>query len=479
MVDLTPSEERAPEQGRELPDADELREVLAEAAASARMPDNTTSLERIVQVADDTPPAVLAEAIADLTTDDLRTVLAALGTEWSAEVMSELDPDIAAGVLQQLPQSEAADLLEEMDPDDAADVVGELRDDNAPAAEQLLLEMTAEEQADVRQLLAYPDDSAGGIMTTDFLAVPAAATVEEAVRLLRAPAEDELPSEASSYVYVTETDDTLLGVVPWHRLVRAGGRVLVRDLMAHYSIFVRASDDQETAARIVHDNRLLAVPVVDENGKLLGIVTADDVTDVLEEEATEDIERLGGSEPLDIAYLRAGPLTLARKRVGWLLLLFVGATYTATVLNMFEEQLERVVALTFFIPLLIGTGGNVGSQTVMTVIRAMAVGEVEFRDLFRVWRKELGTSLILGGVLAIAAFVRAWLLDVTYDIALAVAITAAVIVVWAATVASILPLVLRQLRVDPAVVSAPLITTLVDGTGLFLYLMIARWLLGL
>jgi magnesium transporter len=457
-------------------DADRVREALEAAIESSPVGGGSG---RITAIADHAMPSVLAEAIADLETDELRTVISALGSERAADVVAEMDPDEAVDVLQQLTQAEAADLLEEMDPDDAADVFQELREEDAPAAERLLAEMEADEAEDVRQLLQYPDDSAGGIMTTDFVAVPAASTVERAVQMLRAPAEDELPPESSSYLYVTEDGGRLVGIVPWHRLVRAGTGVAIRALMEPQTVTVQATADQEAVARVVHEHRLLSVPVVDEQHRLVGIVTADDVADVVEEETTEDIERLGGSEPLEQPYLRAGPLTLARKRAVWLLLLFLGATYTGTVLSHFEQELEEAVALAFFIPLLIGTGGNVGSQTVMTVIRAMSVGEVEFRDIFRVWRKEASTALLLGMLMAAAGAARAWLLGVEFNMIITVAATAAVIVVWSATIAAILPLILRRLRVDPAVVSAPLITTLVDGTGLFLYFEIARRLLGL
>ena len=476
--------------GDDDPDAGEVREALeaaveaAEAAGAgeairAGEAEGAEHLTAITTIADETPPAVLAEAIADLDSDELRTVLAALGSERSADVVSELDPDEAVDVLQQLPHGDAADVLEEMDPDEAADVIGELRDEDAPAAERLLAAMEADEAADVRSLLAYPEDTAGGIMTTDYVAVPAAATVQEAVALLRAPSEDELPPESASYLYVTDDEGRLVGVVPWHRLVRAGERVAVSALLEPQMVTVPVTADQEAVAQVFRERRLLSVPVVDLESRLVGIVTADDVADVLEEETTEDIERLGGSEPLEVAYLRAGPLMLARKRVLWLLLMFVAEAYTGTVVRAFQEELSQVVALTFFIPLLIGTGGNTGSQTVTTVIRAMAVGEVEFRDLFRVWLKEVTTGLILGAVMAVAALVRAYTLGVETEIGIAVAVSAGVIVVWAATVAAILPLLLRRLRVDPAVVSAPMITTVVDGTGLLLYFEIARYLLKL
>jgi magnesium transporter len=203
------------------------------------------------------------------------------------------------------------------------------------------------------------------------------------------------------------------------------------------------------------------------------------VSDVLQEEATEDIQHLGGSQPLDVPYPRASVWLLARKRVGWLLLLFAAEAYTGTVLRAFEQELEAAVALTFFIPLLIGTGGNVGSQVVTTIIRAQALGEVRFADMWRVLWKEWRVALLLSSAMVIATFLRAWMLGVDVDIRLTVAVAVSLIVMWAATVGAVLPLILRRLRVDPAVVSAPFITTLVDGTGLVLYFEIARYLLKL
>jgi magnesium transporter len=452
-----------------------IRESLLEAVREG----GAGGVGRIRHLAERVPPATLAEAIGSLPAEPLRQILVAVGPDRLAEVVAALDPAAAVDVLLRLTRPEAADVLDAMDPDDAADVVGELRDEDAPAAEQLLQEMERDEAADVRQLLSYPEDTAGGIMTTDFISVRVSDTVESAVRRLRAPGGDEVPVESASYVYVTEADGRLAGVVPWHRLVRAGARVPLHALLEPHTISVPATADQETVARVVLDHRLLAVPVVDDRGRVLGIVTADDVADVLEEETTEDIERLGGSQPLEEPYLRAGPFRLARKRVVWLLLLFLGAGYTGTVLQHFEADLASTVALAFFIPLLIGTGGNVGSQTVMTVIRALAIGEVGFRDLFRVWLKEATVGIVLGLVMGAATFGRAILLGVGPDVGVAVAVAAGVIVLWAATVAAILPLILHRLRIDPAVVSAPLITTLVDGTGLFLYLQTARFLLQL
>jgi magnesium transporter len=242
---------------------------------------------------------------------------------------------------------------------------------------------------------------------------------------------------------------------------------------------VLATADQEEVARLFRGTRFLALPVVDDQDRLLGIVTVDDVQDVIAEEAAEDMERLGGSQPLDDPYLRAGVFQIVRKRVVWLLLLFAAEAYTGSVLRAFGDELQAVVALAFFIPLLIGTGGNVGSQTITTIIRAMGADEVRWDDLGRVFWKELRVSAVLGTVMATTALARAWTLAVPLRVGTVVALAACAIVLWAGMVAAVLPLVLRRLRIDPAVVSAPMITTLVDGTGLVIYFELARYVLAL
>jgi magnesium transporter len=388
-------------------------------------------------------------------------------------LLEELPPVEAARILRTLAEPEAAALLEEMDPDDAADVLENLP---SPAMDQILVRMRAEDAAEIRGLAAYPPDSAGGIMTPAFVAVAADATSDQAISAIRRLVDE---AETVNYVYVVDAERHLLGVLSLYRLLLSPGETPVSELMAPTTVRVRASADQEAAARLLTDRNLLAIPVVDDDDHLLGIITEDDVADVLQAEATEDIERLGGSQPLNLPYRLASVPLLVRKRVIWLLLLFVAAGYTGTVLQNFQGELTDVVALSFFIPLLIGTGGNIGSQTVTLIVRAMALNEVAMRDIAWIVFKEMRVALVLGGVMAVAAFVRAELLGVSADIGVVVALTIIAICVWAATVAAALPLVLRRLRVDPAVVSAPLITTVVDGTGLIIYFEIARLVLGL
>lgn len=418
-------------------------------------------------------PHDLAEVLFDLNATELAHLFQRFGDEDLAELVAELDPHDAARLILKLTGPQAADVLEEMPPDDAADVVEEL---SASEAAAILREMEPDEARELQALLAYPEGSAGHLMTPKYVSVSPDLTAEEALAVLRRVAEEV---ETIHYVYVTARETRrLLAVLSLYTLFFSKPQVPVREIMNRDVAKVRAEAPQEEAARLLNQYRFFALPVVDADDRLLGIITADDAAAVLREEATEDIERLGGAQPLDQPYLTASPFTLARRRIGWLFLLFVASAYTGTVLRHFGDELQRVVALTFFIPLLIGTGGNIGSQTVTTVIRAMALGEVRFRDAFRVWLKEIGTAVLLAAVLALATFVRAWTLGVTPTIGLAVALTAFAIVVWAATVAALLPLALQRLRVDPAVVSAPLITTLVDGTGLVIYFEIARRILA-
>jgi magnesium transporter len=418
-----------------------------------------------------------ADERANLTTlppAELALVLARLTDEALADLLADLDPFDAARLIGTLSRAQAADVLEEMDPDDAADVVGELE---ANEAEAILDEMEPADASELRGLLAHPPESAAGIMTPAFVAVSPFLTVDEALAQLGRVAE---AAETIYYVYVTDpTTGRLLGVLSLRNLVLSPRWKLVSQLMDTSVTRVRADADREEAARLLDKHNYLALPVVDADNRLLGIITADDAAEVLLDEAGEDMERLGGSEPLEEPYLRASIGHLYRKRVIWLLVLFVAEAYTGTVLRHFESTLSEMVSLAFFVPLLIGTGGNVGSQTVTTLVRAMGVGEVDVHDLPRIVRRELIVGGLLGLTMGAATYLRAWTLGVGLEIGPVVAVTALFVVVWAALVAGILPLLLHRLRIDPAVVSAPLITTLVDGTGLFIYFTIARLMLGL
>jgi magnesium transporter len=416
-------------------------------------------------------PAEWADLVPQLEPNEVAVLIQWLPDEEIAAILEELAPVEAARILRSLSANEAGQLLGTMDPDDAADVVDVLP---PAAADEILVRMSPAEAAEIRGLSAYAPDTAGGIMTPAYVAVSKDATSAAAIAAIRRLVDE---AETVNYVYVVDPERHLLGVLSLYRLLLSPDDTPVVKLMAPSTVRVRASADQETAARILTDRNLLAVPVVDDDDHLIGIITEDDVADVIEAEATEDIERLGGSQPLNLPYRLASVPLLVRKRVGWLLLLFVAEAYTGTVLRNFQDELATVVALSFFIPLLIGTGGNIGSQTVTLVVRAMALNEVSMRDIAWLAFKEMRVGLILGLIMAVVAFGRAQLLGVGSDIGVVVSLTILAICLWSATVAAVLPLTLRRLGIDPAVVSAPLITTLVDGTGLIIYFEIARLVL--
>ena len=418
-------------------------------------------------------PADWAQLIPQIDANEVAVLLQWLPDNEIPEIFEELDPAVAASILRTLSENEAAAVLGGMDPDDAVDVVDQLPDEDV---DQILVRMKAEDAAEIRALAGHEPDSAGGLMTPEFVAVSRDARASEAMAAIRRLVDE---AETVSYVYVVDGERHLLGVLSLYRLMLSPADTPVMELMAPTTVRVHASADRETAARLLTDLNLLAIPVVDDDDHLLGIITEDDVADVIEAEATEDIERLGGSQPLEVPYRVASVPLLFRKRIGWLLLLFVAEAYTGTVLRDFQDELAAVVSLSFFIPLLIGTGGNVGSQTVTLIVRAMALGEVSLRDVGWIVFKEVRVGLLMGAVMAAVAFGRAWILGVGVDVGLVVSVTILAICLWSATVAAVLPLALRRVRIDPAVVSAPLITTLVDGTGLVIYFSIARILLKL
>ena len=280
-------------------------------------------------------------------------------------------------------------------------------------------------------------------------------------------------------VYAVDRSGRLVGMIGMRQLLMQEPAALLGDVVDPETVFVSVGADQEEAARLMSRYDLASLPVIDTQGVLVGIITVDDVIDVLEEEATEDFQRFGGGEPLDRPYLESGILGVVRKRAGWLLLLFITETLTGSVLRHFEEEMAAVVSLAFFIPLLIGTGGNAGSQTTSTIIRALAVEDLDKRGLWRPLFHEFAVGLVLGSLMGIVAYGRAMLWGTGQPVALTVAIAIAVIVIWANVLGSVLPILAQRLKIDPTVVSGPAMSTLVDATGLFIYFTIAGAILAL
>jgi magnesium transporter len=313
-------------------------------------------------------------------------------------------------------------------------------------------------------------------MTTAYIALWRRMTASQAIATIRAWHPEE---ETIYYLFVTDRLKRLVGVVNLRQLIVAEPSTLIADIMNTDVIHVSADTDQEDCADLIQRYDLIALPVVDDNKHLLGIITIDDLVDVIQSEATEDIQRMAGTEPLDRAYLDTGIFTITRKRIGWLLILFFTATLTGWVMDQYQAILQTVVALAIFIPMLIGTGGNAGSQTTATIIRALAIGDVDWGDVFRVFFHELGVGLVLGLGMGVLAYFLAsfWISDT--QIALAVGASILAIVVWSTSAGSILPMIATRIKIDPTVVSGPVMSTIVDATGLLIYFNVARLILGL
>ncbi|MFB3237261.1 magnesium transporter [Aeromonas salmonicida] len=415
-------------------------------------------------------PVQRADQLLTLRPEELNCIFDTLPTEQGAALLSSLSADVAGRLLLRLHASLIGVLQGAIPRRDMLDILRRL---GSSERTMLLSRFPEPAQSTFYSLLDWPPESVGANMRHEFLAISDQQTVGSAKQLIHDAWDN---AQLFQNLYVVNAEHRLLGSIALKSLLIADPQLPVSDLMDRDTVRINARADQEMAARLLIDRDISTLPV-EEKGKLVGIFHVDDAADILELESTEDAEMQGGSSPLDTPYLQATPWQLWRKRVGWLLILFVAEAYTGTVLRAFEEQLEAAIALAFFIPLLIGTGGNSGTQITTTIVRAMAVGEVSLKNLGSVLKKELSTGLLISAAIAVAAWIRAWSLGVGPEIGMVVTLTIIAIVLWSATVASIIPMVLRRFRIDPAVVSAPFIATLVDGTGLIIYFEMAKWLL--
>ncbi len=413
-------------------------------------------------------PAERVDGFSLLDREDADDFFHSLSTHAQAQILEGLHGAERRLWLRSLPPDDAADLLQEVEP--------ELRN-------QLLTQLDDTTRHEVSALLAYGEDAAGGLMSPRFARVRPDLTADEAIRYLRRQARDHL--ETIYYVYVLDAAQRLLGVVSFRQLFAAPPDRPVRELMEDRVISVPEDMDQEAVARLFARHDLLALPVVDAEGRMKGIVTFDDIVDVVQEEATEDTHKLGGMEALDVPYLQTHFLPMIKKRAVWLAVLFLGEMLTASAMGHFEAEIARAVVLALFVPLIISSGGNSGSQASTLVIRAMALGEVRLRDWWRIVRRELAAGLTLGLILATIGLVRigVWqALFQTYGehwvlVAATVSLSLVGVVAWGTLSGAMLPFVLRRFGADPASASAPFVATLVDVSGLVIYFSLARLLL--
>jgi magnesium transporter len=391
-----------------------------------------------------------------------------------------LAPTGQAELVLGLPPGEARLWFRFLEPDDAADVVQAAPDERRS---ELLGHLDERTRREVTALLAYAEDDAGGLMNPRYARLRPEMKVDEAISYLRMQARERLA--AIYYVYVLDAEQHLLGVVPFRDLFAAASDRTVREIMRPVKVAAREDMDQEDVGRLFKEHGFLAIPVVDGENRMKGIVTVDDIVHVVEEEATEDIQKLGGVETLGEPYLQVTILRMIRKRAGWLTALFLSEMLTATAMSYFEEEIARAVVLALFVPLIISSGGNSGSQATTLVIRAMALGEVRLRDWWKVLTREATTGLCLGLILGSIGLARILLWQGAFHmygehylpIAFTVATSLVGVVMWGTLSGSALPFVLRSIGFDPASASAPFVATLVDVTGLIIYFMTAKMIL--
>ncbi|HEX6632136.1 MAG TPA: magnesium transporter [Gemmatimonadaceae bacterium] len=432
-------------------------------------------------------PRDLADVVEAMPEERVVDLLAALPDERAADVLGYLDEELRAFILEALPARRAADIVVEMTPDDRADVLDELTEETV---EGILSAIPAEERLITERLLAYEPDTAGGLMTTDFASVPATISVDDALLRVRALAR-EGRQEGMYALYVTDADGRLRGVMSLRELLAAPEGTLVDDVAWQEVVSVPATADRSEVARLISEYDLVVMPVVDAERRIVGVVTVDDVIDAIEEEHSEDVQKMGGMEALEEPYATIGFTTMIRKRAGWLGLLFIGEMFTATALGHFESKLQAQIFLASFIPLIISSGGNSGSQATSLIIRSLALHELELRDWWRVFWRELVSGLTLGvilgtiGVMRILLWQRMGIRDYTehganlYMVALTIGLAVLGVVTLGSLIGSMLPFALRRLGLDPASASAPLVATLVDVSGIVLFFSAAVLLLGI
>jgi magnesium transporter len=425
------------------------------------------------QVAD-LQPEDLVELLNQLKLIEASTVVMMLPVARVIELFDQPTMTRRGAILEKLDPSRAAQVIEGLSADERTDIIQQM---GLTERRRVLSRVSDETKAELEHLLQYPDHTAGGIMTTEFVRLDPGINVGDALKHIRSVAREK-ESIYACYVLEPETE-RLLGALSLRDLVMAELNQPITEVMRHKPVTVHTGDDQETVANKIAKYNLLAVPVLEDDSRVVGFVTVDDVIDVMIEEQTEDILRMAAVEPgaLDRPYFDNPIFRVVQKRIGWLLFLFVASMLTSKVLHSFENELAAVVALVFFIPLLTNTGGNAGAQTVMTVIRSLSLGEIGVKNAWRVAAREAATGLLVGVMISAVAFAQAYWVTGDFKLALTIAVTVCAICVWSTTVSSIVPIAAHRAGVDPAIMSAPLITTLVDATGLLIYLTIAKLIL--
>lgn len=424
-------------------------------------------------------PVDAADFFSELPAKRIPAVFKLLKKDTAAEVFAELESDIQHKIITAMTDREISIIIEELSVDDAVDMLQELP---ANIVRQILQTATPETRAEINKFLAYPDDSAGSVMTAEYIDLRAEMTCAEAIQHIRITGVDK---ETVYYAYVTDNRRVLQGIISFKDLLFSEPGALVADVMSDQIICASTLDDQETVADTISKYDLLALPIVDKEDRLVGIVTVDDALDVITEEATEDIEMMAGMAPTDKPYMKTGVFETWRKRFPWLLIIMISAIFTGMIMAKYENALGTYAILAVFVPMLMNTGGNAGSQASVAIIRALSLDEISMGDIFRIIWKEFRVSLLCGVCISVACFIKTMLVDFKLDfawenveVALIVSVTVICAIVIAKLIGACLPIGAKRIGLDPAVMATPLIATIVDTVTLIVYFAIASKILG-
>ena len=442
---------------------------------------------QLVRELDEIPPVDAAEFLASLAENRAAVIFRMLKKNSAAEIFAELDPDLQTKLVGLMTDREVKEIYEELYVDDAVDTLEEMP---ANVVKRILQLATPQTRAEINRFLAYPEDSAGSVMTSEFIDLKKNMTCEQAIAHIR---KTGLDKETVYVAYVTDKARVLQGVVPLKQLLFAKPEDVIESIMNPNVIFAHTSDDQETVANMISHYDLIALPIVDTENRLVGIVTVDDALDVLEAEATEDIEKMAAILPTDKPYFKTGVFETWKKRIPWLLLLMISATFTSIIIRSYEAKIAKYAILTAFFPMLMDTGGNAGGQTSVTVIRSLSLGEIHLRDVLRVIWKEFRVACLCGLTIAAATFIKVFAIDFHFHISdvlesgaiqqnliicAVICITVFFAIVVAKLVGALLPIGAKRLGFDPAVMASPFITTIVDAVTLMIYFAVASMLLA-
>ena len=416
----------------------------------------------------------IASFLSEIEEDKLIKIFRLLPKDKATEVFVNLDEDVQRELISSLTQAESKWLIEDMYTDDAADLFEEMP---AIMVTKLLSNVDKETRADINKLLKYPEDSAGSLMATEYIHLKQGLTIKESIERIRKQKDDFVSYDSC---FVTDDKRKLLGTVSVKELLINDPKTLIDNVMEECKHPINTLMDQEAVANLFQDYNYSSLPVVDSENRLVGIITIDDIVDIIEEEATEDIEKMAAITPTDKSYMKTGVFETYSKRIPWLLLLMISATFTGSIITHFESALAAYVVLTSFIPMLMDSGGNAGSQASVSVIRSLSLEEIEYKDTFKVIWKELRVALLCGLTLAIANFAKLMIFNhLSFTISLVVCGTLLITITVAKIVGCTLPILAKKIGFDPAVMASPFITTIVDACSLLIYFKIAGILLGI